>query len=142
MAIKDETGIIINEVNESGLITSGEFTVAIPTTANKFAAGCVLVGNDGKTYTNSGTSASPSFQDINSISLSELSSGIAASHIIKFFRLGSTITTTTLAGVVAGDLVVSILADGTSTVGVVVTPDTLPADPADDTYVIVLRATA
>lgn len=75
MAYKDETGIIIHSTNEAGLIVYGEFTTSLPTTTNKFAPGCLLIGNDGKTYQNAGTSASPSFQDINSISTTEIADG-------------------------------------------------------------------
>lgn len=153
MSTKDETGIVILEVDEHGMIKRGEFTVAIPTDANKFSYGCELIGNDGKLYTNQAlSSAAADFQDVNSIvtseivdgavTLAKLASGITPSHILKFFKLGSTITGTTLTGVVAGDLVVTIVADGTVTVGTVVTPDTLPADPADTSYVLVFRAAA
>jgi len=149
---KDILGIIAYGVDESGLITNGAFTVAVPVTANKFAAGCILVGNDGKVYTNAGSSVSPSFQDINDITtgeiatgavtLAKLASGITPSHILKFFRLGSTITTTALVGVAVDDLVVTVVANGTVTVGVAASADTLPSDPADSSYVLVFRATA
>jgi hypothetical protein len=75
MSTKDSLGIIIDNVNEAGLITRGSFTTTVPTTANKFAAGCILIGNDGKVYTNAGTSASPSFQDINDVTTSEIADG-------------------------------------------------------------------
>lgn len=86
---KDETGILIESVNEQGLITAGAFTVAVPTTANKFAAGCILVGNDGKVYTNAGTSASPSFQDINSINTSEIADGAVTPAKLSFMTAGN-----------------------------------------------------
>lgn len=149
---------VINNIDvveeKDGLIIQGSFASGtLPTDANIFAKGCVLVNTaDGKVYTNGGTSASPSFQDVNDIAtgeiatgavtLAKLASGITASHVLKFFKLGSTITTTALVGVAAGDLVVTIVVDGTVTVGTVVTPDTLPADPADTSYVLVFRATA
>lgn len=78
----------------------------------------------------------------NAVTLAKLAAGITPSHVVKFFVLGSTITTTALAGLVVGDLIVSILADGTVTVATCAAPDTLPADPADTTYLIVFRATA
>lgn len=152
MSTMDTEGIIIDSVNEEGLITRGSFTVAVPTTADKFAAGCILVGNDGKVYTNTGTSASPSFQDINSISTDEIAAGavtlaklatiVAPSHIVKFFKLGSTITGTTLTGAAVGDLVLRVTAAGAATVEAVVSTNTLPTDPADTDYVIVFRATS
>ena len=143
---------IFNETPE-GLITNGKaIDGTIPTTAGRFAPGATVLGVDGKSYRNGGTTASVSWQDEDSISTSEiasgavtlakLASGITASHILKFFKLGSTITTTALVGVAVGDLVVSIKADGTVTVGTVAVVDTLPADPADTTYVLVFRAVA
>ena len=72
MSHVDTLGITIYETNESGLITFGAFPDAVPTTANKYAAGCILRGCDGKVYTNAGSSASPSFQDINSVQTSEI----------------------------------------------------------------------
>ncbi len=76
------------------------------------------------------------------VTLAKLAAGITPSHVVKFFKLGSTITTTALTGLAVDDLVVSILADGTVTVATCTVVDTLPADPADTTYVIVLRAAA
>lgn len=76
------------------------------------------------------------------VTLAKLAAGITPSHVIKFVKLGSEITTTTLTGLVVGDTIISILADGTTTVALCAAPDTLPADPADTTYLIVLRAAA
>ena len=76
------------------------------------------------------------------VTKAKLATGILASHIVKYFVLGSTITTTAFPGLVVGDLIVSILADGTVTVGTCAVADTLPSDPADTTYLIVFRATA
>jgi len=71
------------------------------------------------------------------------SNGIGVSHIVKFVRLGSTITTTALSGLVVGDLVIRVIAaDGTVTAKLCTTADTLPDDPADLDYLIVLGATA
>lgn len=149
----DGTGILIQERNEAGLITECVCKITpAPTTANKFAVGCRMIGADGKNYTNAGTAASPSWQDVNDVATSEiangavtlakLAAGITSSHIIKFFKLGSTITTTALVGVAVNDLVVTIVADGTVTVAPVTVADTLPADPADTSYVLVFRAVA
>ena len=74
--------------------------------------------------------------------LAKLAAGITASHIVKYFVLGSTITTTAFPGLAVGDLIVSILANGTVTVATCAVVDTLPADPADTTYLVVFRATA
>ena len=77
------------------------------------------------------------------ITLAKLATVIKPSHVVKFVKLGSEITTTTLTGLLVGDLVVQIkAADGTVTATLCAAPDTLPADPADLDYLIVLRATA
>lgn len=81
--------------------------------------------------------------DAGSITLAKLAAGITPSHVVKFAKLGSTITTTALAGLAVGDLVIRILAaDGTVTVKPCATINTLPDDPEDADYVIVLRAAA
>lgn len=147
-------GLIIYETNTAGHIIYCKYPVggALPTLTNHFAVGCELIDASGKHYTNTGTTTTPSWDSMTDISTSEiadagvtlakLATGIKPSHVIKFFKLGSTITTTALVGVAVGDLVVTIVADGTVTVGTVGTADTLPADPADTSYVIVLRAVA
>jgi len=78
-----------------------------------------------------------------SIGLTELASGITPSHVIKFVALGSSITTTALVGLEVGDLVLQfVAADGTVVAAPVATEDTLPNDPADADYIVVLRAAA
>ena len=90
----DTTGVQVLARDEAGLILFGSFRGGTPpTTASKFAAGAILIGN-GKIYQNGGTSASPSFQDINEINtaeiaagavtLAKLASGITPSHVVKF----------------------------------------------------------
>lgn len=77
------------------------------------------------------------------VTLAKLAAGITPSHVIKFAKLGSTITTTALAGLAVGDLVIRIIAaDGTVTCKPVATVDTLPDNPEDADYVIVIRAAA
>lgn len=76
------------------------------------------------------------------VTLAKLATGITASHIVKFFVLGSTITGTELEGLAVGDLIVTITSGGAVSVAVCSDEDTLPADPADDSYLIVFRATA
>lgn len=76
------------------------------------------------------------------VTLAKLAAGITPSHVVKFFVLGSTITGVTLTGLLVGDLIVSVLANGTVTIATCAAPNTLPADPADTTYLIVFRATA
>ncbi len=81
--------------------------------------------------------------DNGSISLAKLAAGITPSHVVKFVKLGSTITSTTLTGLAVGDLVIQVIAaDGTVTVTPCATANTLPNDPADADYIIVLRAAA
>ena len=76
------------------------------------------------------------------VTLAKLATAIQPVYVVKFFVLGSSITGVTLEGLVAGDVILSILADGTTTVASCAAPDTLPADPADTTYLLVIRATA
>ena len=78
-----------------------------------------------------------------SITLAKLATLVSPSHVVKFVKLGSTITTTTLVGLAVGDLVVRVrAADGKVTAKLCTTANTLPDDPADGDYIIVLRATA
>jgi len=77
------------------------------------------------------------------ITLAKLATLVSPSHIVKFVRLGSTITTTALAGLAVGDLVIQfITATATVTAKLCAVADTLPTDPADLDYIVVLRATA
>lgn len=67
---------------------------------------------------------------------------ITPSHFIKFVKLGSAITSTTLTGLAVGDLVIRFAVDGTVTAKPCATINTLPDNPADTDYLVVLRATA
>lgn len=89
-----------------------------------------------------GTLNGGSVIDAGSISLAKLAAGITPSHVVKFARTGAGITTTALAGLVVGDLVIRITTAGAATCKPVATADTLPDDPADTDYLIVLRAAA
>ena len=80
--------------------------------------------------------------DAGSITLAKLATGIVPSHVVKFARLGAGLTTTALAGLVVGDLVIRITAAGAATCKPVATANTLPDDPDDTDYLIVLRAAA
>jgi len=81
--------------------------------------------------------------DAGSVTLAKLATLVSPSHVIKFVKLGSTITTTALAGLAVGDLVLHfIAATATVTAKLCATINTLPDDPADADYVVVLRATA
>jgi hypothetical protein len=131
------------EYDHQGKVLRCSGTV-VPTGAG-YAKGCLFTKTDAATgtkglYENQGTTAAASFTS--SVFLANLAAGITPSHVVKFFKLGSTITSTTLTGLAVGDLVVSILADGTVSVAACAVANTLPADPADTTYIIVFRATA
>lgn len=201
-------GVEIFEESD-GLIIKGAFVGAPVTTAGVFAIGCEILGADGKAYRNAGTTASPVWQDTDSISTSEIadlaittgkiaasavtyakvqnvsatdrllgrkSTGagvveeitvggdisqvgstftiganavtfaklatlVQPSHVMKFFVLGSSITGTTLTGLLVNDYIVTIKADGTVTVETCAVADTLPSDPADTSYILVFRTT-
>jgi hypothetical protein len=77
-----------------------------------------------------------------SVALASLAAGISPAFVIKFMKLGSTITTTALTGLAVGDIVIRIEAAGTVVVALCATINTLPADPADTDWVLVLRAAA
>mgnify|MGYP007099586127 CR=1 FL=1 len=61
---------IFDESN--GLIVKGKFVGSQVTDAGRFIVGCSMLGADGKEYRNAGTVASPSWQDTDSISTSEI----------------------------------------------------------------------
>lgn len=101
----DSEGILVYSRDENGYITSCKSTVATPSTANKFAVGCQLLGNDGKNYTNAGTVASPSFQDVNEISTAEIAAGA-----VTYAKRSSVATVTAT----ADGLTTGLIADGTT----------------------------
>jgi len=81
--------------------------------------------------------------DDSSVTLAKLATLVSPSHVVKFVALGSTITTTALAGLAVGDLVLQfVAADDTVVAAPCATINTLPNDPADADYIVVLRATA
>lgn len=134
--IIDKDGKIYGDIHASaGSIGTTELADDGVTTA-KIASGAVTA-----TELASNAVETAKIKDAN-VTLAKLAAGITASHIVKYFVLGSTITTTAFPGLVVGDLIVSILTDGTVTVGTCAVADTLPSDPADTTYLIVFRATA
>ena len=65
---KDLAGILIQATNELGYITLCQTTGAFPTTASKFAKGCIIQDSStGYVYRNAGTVASPSWQTVNDV---------------------------------------------------------------------------
>jgi len=134
--IIDKDGKIYGDIHAAaGSIGTTELADDAVTT-DKIAAGAVTV-------TELGASAVETAKIKNeNVTLGKLAAGIKPSHIVKFFVSGSTITGTTLEGLAVDDLVLTVLSDGTSVVAPVTVADTLPADPADTTYIIVFRAVA
>jgi len=108
-------------------------SVAVSGDATLANTGALTIGND-KVTTAKILNAN--------VTLAKLAAGITPSHVVKFAKLGSEITTTALTGLVVGDLVIRFVADGTVTCKPCTVDDTLPDDPADTDYVIVLRAAA
>jgi hypothetical protein len=77
------------------------------------------------------------------LTAANLATALVASHVVKFVALGSTITGTTLTGLVANDLVIRfIAATATVTAKLCAQANTLPDNPEDADYIVVLRATA
>ncbi len=151
--VKNGLRVLARDFQGKVLICSG---TAVPTGAG-YAKGALFMKTDVVTgtkglYENQGTTSAASFNVIGDVStaeiadagvtLAKLATGILPSHVVKFFKLGSTITTTALTGLAVNDLIVSILADGTVTVATCAVANTLPADPADTSYLIVFRAAA
>lgn len=75
----DLPGITIYQRTEGGLISFCLSLGVVPTTANKFSKGCILIdGSTGKNYRNSGTSASPSWEATSTITANEFDSALTA----------------------------------------------------------------
>jgi hypothetical protein len=68
-------GIEIFNTTSDGLIANGKAVAAIPTTADRFALGCTILGVDGKVYRNAGTVATPSWQNVDEIATDEIADG-------------------------------------------------------------------
>lgn len=71
---------IIDEIEiydeAEGIIVQGRaLDGTIPTTAGRFAPGCTLLGVDGNTYRNTGTTAAPVWDNADSIATSEIAAG-------------------------------------------------------------------
>lgn len=142
-------GVSVNVKNEDALIVNG---VVIIDKYGKIygdihaAAGSIgttELADSGVTAVKLATDAVETAKIKNAnVTLAKLAASISPVYVIKFFVLGSSITGSTLEGLLVNDLVLTVLADGTSVVAPVTVADTLPADPADTTYIIVFRATA
>jgi len=134
--IIDKDGKIYGDIHAAaGSIGTTELADDAVTT-DKIAAGAV-------TATELGASAVETAKIKNgNVTLEKLAAGISPVYVVKFFVLGSSITGSTLEGLEVNDLVLTVLADGTSVVAPVTVADTLPAAPAEDSYLIVFRAAA
>lgn len=104
-------------------------------TKDKIAAGAVTVTGLG-----AGAVETAKIKNAN-VTLEKLAAGITPSHIVKLFVPVSIATGTTLEGLVMGDLIVTITADGVSVV-VCAADNTLPDAPTGDGYLIVFRLAA
>jgi len=125
--VKAADGTVTDVINADGTLNGSAVIDDASITAAKLASNAVETAK---------------IKDAN-VTLGKLATAISSSHVIKFVKLGSEITTTALAGLAVGDLVLQIVAaDGTITAKLCETVDTLPTDPADLDYLIVLRATA
>lgn len=91
---------IIDEIEiyeeSNGLIVKGKaLDSTIPTTAGRFVPGADILGVDGKLYRNAGTTASPSWQDTDSITTTEIADGavtnakVNASAAIAYSKLAA-----------------------------------------------------
>jgi len=113
-------GVQIMGTNQRGEVVFG-VAGRLPSTAGTYAEGCVLV-YAGTLYYNSGSVASPSFNNVNSISSSEieagavslenLDAGIAPAYIcvgavLHTWDAGAAVSdTATITGVLASDIIV------------------------------------
>lgn len=69
----DDAGVTINDNDSNGKIVLGSYPGTIPTTANKFAVGAVMVDTTtGKAYYNSGTVAAPVWNSVTEITNAEV----------------------------------------------------------------------
>lgn len=104
MSQRGSEGVITYEINERGDIVLGAFSGAVPTTASKFAIGCILVGSNGYVYTNAGTYLVPSFVRINS----------GGAYVVVYAGKHTTVggaaaEDKAITGVIAGDIVIASL---------------------------------
>lgn len=76
----DLVGIVIDSRDASGNIIEATTPSVFYTTASKFAVGCVLKDtNNGKTYTNVGTVASPSWNSVSEVTTAEIADSAVTS---------------------------------------------------------------
>ncbi len=140
-------GVKTAVINQDGTLNGSSVIDAGSITAEKLASNSVETAKVKDANITAEKLASNSVEtakvkDAN-ITLAKLAAGIAPSNVIKFAVLGSTITDTTLTGLAVGDLVIHfIAATSTVTVKPCATIDTLPDNPADEDYIVVLRVAA
>lgn len=141
------TGVVTEVINADGTLNGSAIIDDASITAAKLASNAVETAKIKDANVTAAKLATDSVETAKikaaNVTLAKLATGIVPSHVVKFAVLGSTITTTTLTGLVVGDLVIHfITATSTVTVKPCATADTLPDDPADTDYIVVLRAAA
>lgn len=73
-----DTNVLVYDYTPSGLVVKGTLTAGTtpPTTASTYAVGCEITNTvTGVVYRNAGTVASPSWQNADEISTSEIADG-------------------------------------------------------------------
>lgn len=108
---------IIDEIEiydeAEGIIVQGRaLDGTIPTTAGRFAPGCILLGVDGNSYRNTGTTAAPVWDNADSIATSEI-----ADSAVTYLKRASIATATATADglttglIAAGSTFVTVTSD-------------------------------
>jgi len=97
-------------IESNGLIVKGKaFGSDIPTTAGRFAPGATILGVNGKSYRNSGTTASVVWQDEDSIATDEIADGaVTAGKLASTLDISSKTVTLPATSVTAGMLAATL----------------------------------
>lgn len=96
MPTRRSDGVVIYG-DSQGLITSGAYPGTIPTTADIFSVGCIMVDTTtGKGYYNSGTSAVPVWNSVSEVSPAETIGSEARTATADGLTTGAITTPTTL----------------------------------------------
>jgi len=108
---KDLVGILIIDTNAEGLIINCTTKGNLDVTANKFAVGCLMTDTtSSKIYRNSGTSALPSWEDMTTISSSEIDPSIIRTAVVSLtsanIKAMSATPVTLIAGVTGKTIVI------------------------------------
>lgn len=140
------TGVVTEVINADGTLNGGVVIDNGSITAPKLATDAVETLKIKDLNVTVGKLAADAVETAKiknaNVTLAKLAAGITPSHVVKFARLGAGLTTTAMPGLVVDDLVIRITTAGACTCKPVATADTLPDDPDDTDYLIVLRAAA